>query len=87
MIVAGQTRMTSSPSTRASSQRGFKRDESWYDCVLESVLLWDFSVQTDHEIGARRPGLMIIDKKKKCQLIDVAIAEHGRVRGKKDEKV
>jgi len=88
MIVAGQTRMTSSPSTRASSQRGFKRDERWYDCGLESVLLWDFSVQTHHEIGARRPGLVIIDKKKKkCQLIDVAIPEHGRVRGKKDEKV
>ena len=65
MTVAGQTRMTSSPSTRASSQRGFKRDERWYDYVLESVLLWDFIVQTDHEIGARRPGLMIIDKKKK----------------------
>ena len=44
-------------------------------------------MQTDHEIGTRRPGLMIIDKKNKCQLIDVAIPEHGRVRGKKDEKV
>ena len=25
-------------------------------------LLWDFSVRTDHEIGARRPDLVIIDK-------------------------
>ena len=44
-------------------------------------------MQTDHEFGTRRPGLMIIDKKNKCQLIDVAIPEHVKVRGKKDEKV
>ena len=38
----------------------FERKERWYEHVPESVLeneeyklLWDFSVQTDHEIGAR----------------------------------
>ena len=42
-------------------------------------LLWDFSVRTDHEIGARRPDLMIIDKRgRSCQIIDVAIPEDGR---------
>ena len=51
-------------------------------------LLWDFSVRTDHEIGARRPDLMIIDKRdRSCQIIDVAIPEDGRVREKKDEKI
>ena len=51
-------------------------------------LLWDFSVRTDHEIGARRPDLVIIDKRdKSCQIIDVAIPEDGRVREKEDENV
>ena len=36
--------------------------------VLENVthkLLWDFNIQTDHLIPARRPDLIIINKKKK----------------------
>ena len=65
------------------------------DHVPESVLenddyklLRDFSVRTDHEIGARRPDLMIIDKRERsCQIIDVAIPEDGRVREKEDEKI
>ena len=28
-------------------------------------LLWDFEIQTDHLISARRPDLIIIKKKKK----------------------
>jgi len=59
--------------------------------VLENddyKLLWDFSVGTDHEIGARRPDLVITDKRdKSCQIIDVAIPEDGRVREREDEKV
>ena len=44
-------------------------------------LLWDFSVQTGHEIGARRPDLVIIDKRdESCQIIDVAIPEDNGVR-------
>ena len=51
-------------------------------------LLWDFSVRTHHEIGARRPDLVIIDKRdKSCQIIDVAIPEDNGVREKEDEKV
>ena len=45
-------------------------------------------MRTDHEIGARRPDLVIIDKRdKSCQIIDVAIPEDGRVREKEDENV
>ena len=36
--------------------------------VLENAtrkLLWDFNIQTDHQIPARRPDLIIINKKKK----------------------
>ena len=45
-------------------------------------------VRTDHEIEARRPDLLLIDKSEKnCQIIDVAIPEDGRVRAKEGEKV
>ena len=51
-----------------SGKCGFERIERCYDHVPEGVLenddyklIWDFSVRTDHEIGVRRPGLMIIN--------------------------
>ena len=45
-------------------------------------------MRTDHEIGARRPNLVIVDKRNKsCQIIDVAISEDNGVREKEDEKV
>ena len=51
-------------------------------------MLWDFSVRTDHEIEARRPDLLIIDKSEKnCQIIDVEIPEDERVKANEDEKV
>ena len=73
----------------------FERSEKWYDHVPDSVLgiedykmLWDFNLQTDHEIEAGRLDLLVIDKSaKNCQIIDVAIPEDGRVRAKEDEKV
>ena len=51
-------------------------------------MLWDFSIRTDHDIEARRPDLLIIDKKaKNCQILDVAILDDGRVRAREGEKV
>ena len=45
--------------------------------------LWDFERQMDHQISARWPDLMIVDKKKKrrtCQIVDFAIpADHTLV--------
>ena len=78
-----------------SGKCGFERKKRWYDHVSESVLenedyklLWDFIVRTDHEIGARRLDLVIIDKRdKSCQIIDVTIPEDTGVREKEDEKV
>ena len=78
-----------------SGKCGFGRNERWYDRVPESVLenddyklLWDFSVRTDHAIWARRPDLMIIDKRERsCQIIDVATPEDGREREKEHEKI
>ena len=40
--------------------------------VLENdshKLLWDFNIQTDHLIPARRPDLIIINKKKKKEIL------------------
>ena len=53
-------------------------------------LLWDFNVQTDWTIEARRPDLILIDKTiEECKIIDVAIPGDNRVgekrRGKKWE--
>ena len=63
-----------------SGKCGFQRNERWYD--------HDFSIRTDHEIEARRPDLLIINKRENnCQIIDVAIPDDGRVRAKEDEKV
>ena len=53
--------------------KGFKFDHTnkWYmhnpAPVLENdthKLLWDFNIQTDHLISARRPDLIIINKKR-----------------------
>ena len=50
----------------------FDHTNKWYmhnpASVLENdtrKLLWDFDIQTDHLISARRPDLIIINKKKK----------------------
>ena len=51
--------------------------------VLENdthKLLWDFDIQTDHLISARRPDLIIIKKKKKKirKIVEFAVpADHG----------
>ena len=50
----------------------FDHTNKWYMHNLTPVLendthklLWDFNIQTDHLISARRPDLIIINKKKK----------------------
>ena len=52
--------------------------------VLETntyKLLWDFGMQTDHRISARRPDLIIINKQKKkrtCKIVNFAVpADHS----------
>ena len=60
--------------------------------VLENdlhKLLWDFNIQTDHLIPARRPDLIIINKKKKkriCKTVDFAIPADHRINLKEREK-
>ena len=78
-----------------SGKCGFHRNDKWYNHVPESVLenenyklLWDFSIRTDHNIEARRPDLVLVDKSKKsCHIIDVAIPEYSGAKEKEAEKV
>ena len=50
-------------------------------------LLWDFNIQTNHLIPARRPDLIIINKKKKiCKIVDFAVPADHRIKLKECEK-
>ncbi len=67
----------------------FDHMNKWYmhNLVLENdvhKLLWDFDIQTDHLISARRPDLIIINKKKKneitCRSVDFAVPTDHRIK-------
>ena len=78
-----------------SKQYELPHSEKWYDHRAEPVmenakvkLLWDFNIQTDKVIEARRPDLVLVNKEtKECQIIDIAIPGDARVTRKEDEKV
>ena len=65
----------------------FEAGDKWYEHEPESVLenedykiLWDFSIQTDHVIEARRPDLVVVDKKRRtCKVIDFAVPGNSRI--------
>ena len=59
--------------------------------VLENdthKLPWDFNIQTDHLIPARRPDLIIINNKKKkiCKIVYSAVPADHRIILKESEK-
>ena len=51
---------------------------------------WDFHIQTDHLISARRPDLIIINnnkkKKRNCKIIDFSVPADHRIKLKECEK-
>ena len=54
----------------------------------EYRILWDFSIQADHVIEARRPDMIIVEKKgKKGQIIDLAVLYDTKVDEKEKEKI
>ena len=66
--------------------------DKWYDHKTEKVivkLLWDFSIQTDRDIQARRPDIArLIDRKKdQCMIIDIAVPGDAIVAEKEKEKI
>ena len=58
--------------------------------VLENdthKLLWDFDIQTDHLISAKRPDFIIINKKRRiCKIVDFAVLADHRIKLKECEK-
>ena len=60
----------------------------WYMHKPESIqdnethkILWDFEIQTDYLIPARRPDLVIIRKKKRtCSIVNFAALEDHKVK-------
>ena len=76
-------------------KHGLPHTEKWYDHRAEPVtenenvkLLWDFNIQTDKIIEARRPDLILENKEtKECQIIDIAIPGDTRVIKKEEEKI
>ena len=72
----------------------FDHTNKWYihnpAFVLENdthKLLWDFNIQTDHLIPARRPNLIIINKKKRtCKIVDFAVPADHRIKLKECKK-
>ena len=50
--------------------------------------MWDFSIQTDHVIEARRPDLVVVDKKEtSCKIIDFAVPGDSRIEEKDKDKI
>ena len=50
--------------------------------------MWDFSIQTDHVTEARRPDLVVVDKKRRtCKIIDFAVPGDSRIEEKEKEKI
>ena len=72
----------------------FDHITKWYTHKPESLtanemqkIFWDFEIQTDHLILARRPDLARINKKlKTCRLVDFAYSADHRVKIKENEK-
>ena len=74
---------------------GFERACKWYEQKPEGVLenegyklLWDFTIQCDRMVEARRPDIVFVDKnKRETKILDVAVSGDGRVKDKELEKI
>ena len=72
-----------------------QREYKWYEHCPEGTvedddvkLIWDINMECDNVIEARRPDLILVDKKaKSCVIIDVAIPGDCRIREKEIEKI
>ena len=67
---------------------------NWYEHLAETVIetpqvkiLWDFNIQTDKVIDARRPDIVVMNKdKRESWIVDIAIPGDLRVTEKEIEK-
>ena len=73
----------------------WKELNNWYEQKPEGVvesenfkILWDFTIQCDRRVEARRPDIVFVAKKEReVVIIDVAIPGDDRVKDKELEKV
>ena len=80
----------------------FDLTNKWHMHNPESILdnetlLWDFEIQTNHQISARRPDLIIINNnkqknknkknKRSCRIVDFAVPADYRVKLEGIEKI
>ena len=59
------------------------------ECVLENgihKLTWNFDIQADTIISARRPDFMIYKKERTCRIVDFAVPAYHRVKLKESDK-
>ena len=76
-------------------KNGLEHSKKWYEHALERTVeneeikvLWDINILCDNLIEARRPDLIVIDKKEqKGIIIDIAVPADVRVEEKEKEKV
>ncbi|XP_068707395.1 uncharacterized protein [Montipora foliosa] len=69
--------------------------DKWYVHDPEGVIendqvkvLWDFRIQTDHQIEHNRPDVVVLDKiERSCYVIDIACSFDTRVLEKEQEKM
>jgi len=74
---------------------GLQKSKNLYDHRAESVLendnvkiLWDFNIHTDRVIKARRPDIVVVDKRNAERIIiDIAVPGDYRVKEKESEKI
>ena len=78
-----------------SKTNGLEHSEKWYEHAPEGAVeneeikvLWDINIQCDNLIEARRPDLIVIDKKEQKGIItDIAVPADIRVEEKEKDKV
>ena len=76
-------------------KHNLERKEKWYKHCPEGVvedddvkLVWDINIHCHNVMEARRPNLILVDKKaKSCAVIDLAIPGDCRIHEKEIEKI
>ena len=76
-------------------KNALEHKDRWYEhepaVVVENEnvkLLWDMTVQCDNIIEARRPDIVLLDKKEKsCMIVDIAVPGDGSLHEKELEKI
>ena len=76
-------------------KHNLERKKKWYEHCTEGAvedddveLIWDINIQCDNDIEARRPDLILVDKKvKSCVIINVATPGDCRIREKEIKKI